>query len=217
MRGRVVLGGVLSAVCLSASASAQTARLPPPLDRVYVGAGTGVAAVQNAGGLAEGFVGWRQSARLDLTAQAMWLQDLVTRRRLDLADGLAAYLQQSDRNTQVSIDAPGLAAIGGVRWTLFAGSLRPYLTAGGGVARIALRPAVTVAGVDVTARLADVGVSLGSDLTGTSYHPAISGGLGVQTTRGRWLVDAVVRLLSIRMAGQPTDAALVSVSLARRF
>ncbi len=75
----------------------------------------------------------------------------------------------------------------------------------GGAARVTLRPEITIAGSDVTTRLTDFGVTLGEDLTGSSFRPAVGGGLGVLMARGRWLVDGGFRVLSIQMPDQTTN------------
>jgi hypothetical protein len=143
---------------------------------------------------------------LDVVVEAAWLQDTVTRRRSQSADGLAAYLQREQGLTATAtLEAPAWAFLGGARWLFRSGRLRPYLLGEGGAARVTFRPAITIAGSDVTTRLSGLGVSLGGDLTGSSVRPVVGGGVGVLMSHGRWIVDGGVRLLTIQSVDAGTN------------
>lgn len=196
-------------------ASAQTASDT----KTYVGAVVGVQSVQNVGGLAGVEFGYHASDRLDVRAEATWLQDTVTRRRIGTAETVGSFLQQSQGGTVVtSLEAPALLASGGVRY-VFGGerSVRPYVLAGVGIARVTLVPKYTLNSKDVTEQLSQYGISLGSDLTGVASKPAITGGVGVATSRGDWKISADLRVTSIRMLDQPSNVLRLNVGIGRDF
>jgi hypothetical protein len=54
-----------------------------------------------------------------------------------------------------------------------AGTLRPYVLAGGGVASVKQDVAFSVGGTDVTSTLGSLGVALGTDLPGASMAATV--------------------------------------------
>ena len=74
-----------------------------------------------------------------------------------------------------------------------AGTLRPYVLGGGGVASVKQDVAFTVGGTDVTSNLPQLGVTLGSDLSGTFTKPMVVAGGGVMWPWQRLVVDLQYR------------------------
>jgi hypothetical protein len=73
------------------------------------------------------------------------------------------------------------------------------------MARVTLKPAITLKGADVTSSLSTYGVTLGSDLTGELTKPAVSGGIGARIAQGNWHVDVGAGAMSILTEGQATN------------
>ena len=199
----------------AAPASAQ----PADAGKVYLGALVGAQSVQKVGALAGVEVGYPVSDRLMVQGELTWLQNTVTRRRIGTAESVATFLQQTQGGTATAaLDAPAVFAGGGVRWFLTTErSLRPYLIAEVGLARVTFRPTFTLKGSDVTALLPQYGVTLGSDLADSTTKPALSGGFGVATTRSVWRISADLRVTSIRSVDQPTNVLRVNLGIGRDF
>jgi hypothetical protein len=179
----------------------------------------GGAAVEHAGGLGGGILGRQISSRLDIFAEVVYLQDVVTRRQVESADRVAAYLAQAQGHpASVSFDSPATFAGLGLRIFLRGPSgFRPYLVGQVGAAHVALRPAFSLAGADVTAAIDQYGVTLGSDLTGSSNAASAGGGIGVIAGGGAWYLDVAVRVIGLQRSGQTPHAACLSVAVGRRF
>jgi hypothetical protein len=217
----------------AAAAAAQTAapQAPPsPLSpaalaarsgdgRYFIAATGGVAAVQKVGGGASGELGVHLSNRLDIYGEGQFMQNVATRRRIDLAATVASALQTSQgKPASSTIEAAAFYGGGAVRVFVTApGHVRPYFTAGGGAARVVLKPTFLLGGADVTANLPQFGVTLGSDLTGELTAPAYTGGFGVQVQQGRWYADVSARITSIQTEGQATNVKRASGGIGVRF
>lgn len=185
----------------------------------YVAAVVGVQSVQNVGAQAGLEVGRSLSDKLEVFGELSWLQDTVTRRRLDTAKSIASFLQTSQGATATS-DLSAPAVFGGAGVRLFVSgprTVRPYVVAQAGVARVTVKPAFTIAGADVTEKLTQYGVSLGSDLTGSTSKAAFGGGFGVLMQQGLWRIDAGLRVLSIQTDDQATNVLRLSVGVGRTF
>jgi hypothetical protein len=187
--------------------------------RMFIGGIGGASAVQKIGGMVGGELGVQVTNTVGVFAEGVWLQNVVTRRRLDVAQTVAAFLHASQGGASTStIVAPAFYTGGAVRVEFPThGRVHPYITGGAGVARVALRPTFTLSGADVTPNLAQYGVTLGSDLTGEVTKPAFSVGAGLRFTQARWYVDATIRLTSIHTEGQNTNVTRAGAGIGLRF
>jgi opacity protein-like surface antigen len=221
-------GGLLGAAPAAAqtpAASAAAARRPATATsavtgaRLFIGGIAGGGSVENVGGLLGGELGVRLSNLLDLVGEGLWMEDVVTRRRLGIANTVGAALQTSQGKTATAtVTAPASYGGAGVRLMLTtSGDLRPYAVFGVGAAHVALKPVFTLNGSDITSTLPQYGVTLGSDLTGEVTKPAFTGGAGVQYAQPRWYAHGGVRVISIRTPDQATNVLTASVSVGVRF
>jgi hypothetical protein len=213
----VFTAGLLAALVISAApAAAQTSAADTGW---LISAEGGVEAVQNVGGLGGVQVGRRLSSRLDVFGEAVYLQDVVTRRRNESADTLAAFLTQAQGKTaDANVTIPAWSFVGGARFFLTGPrSVRPYIEGSAGASHVTLQPAFTLAGADVTTTLGQYGVTLGSDLTGTATKPTFAGGFGVSTMLGKFSLDTSVRVFSIQLDGQAANAIALAVGIGRKF
>ena len=205
MARAIGIGAALWLLVWAAPVSAQLANTDVER-KLQLGLVGGAGAVQKVGGLAGVTLGLPITTRLEIVGDGLWASNTASRRRIDLASGLAAYVRSTQiGETSGTLTAPAFYVGGGVRIPFArSGSWRPYALVTAGVARIALRPAITLTGADITSRLPQFGVTLGSDLTGEVTKPAVSAGFGVRSHRGRVYVDFGVRLINLQTAGQAT-------------
>jgi hypothetical protein len=215
-------------LAMAVPAAAQTPAAPKPTaptmsasadSGFHIAVLGGLAAVQNVGGLVGAEAGYKVNRNVEIDAEGFWMQDAVSRARLDAATGLATYLTSSlGKATTAVIKAPTTYGGGGVKLFIpMDGDVHPYVTVGAGVARVVLTPTITVAGADVTASLATYGVTLGSDFTGAVTKAAINGGLGVQFDRNKLAIDLGIRLTSIQTDGQKTNVLRAHVGFGYKF
>ena len=214
---------------LAGSAAAQTpaaarpstpAAAPAASDRgVFVGATAGGASVQNVGGLFGGELGFRVTDQIDVFGEGLWMEDVVSRRRLAVATTIGAFLQTSQGKPATgTVVAPASYGGAGVRYSFMTkGHVRPYVAVSVGGAHIAFKPTFTLSGSDVTSSLGQYGVTIGSDLTGEITRPAVSGGVGVRFVRARWYVDGGVRVIGVRTTDQATNVLCASASFGFKF
>jgi opacity protein-like surface antigen len=94
---------------------------------------------------------------------------------------IAAFLSQTQGPVSTSVKEPATFAAFGVRYPIpvtFA-KLEPYVMGGFGFAKVSKDVAFTAGGTDITASLAQFGVVLGSDLSGSFTKPMVEIGGGV--------------------------------------
>ena len=218
-----VLAGVVlfpsPAAAQTGAGSMKPAAPPSGTTGTYLGGITGITAVQNVGGQFGGELGHQISDRLSLFGEAVWMQDVVTRRRLDAAADVASFVQTTQGATTTgSVVAPSFYGGGGARVMLVtSGSIRPYLSGGAGVAHVVLKPEFTISGSDVSSDMAKYGVTLGNDLTGEMTKPAFRFGAGVLVPQGRWYISGEFGVTSIQTPDQTTNVIRVGVGVGVRF
>jgi opacity protein-like surface antigen len=215
----LLLCATTAAAQTTPAASAPKSVSGPVVNLWYVGASTGIAAVERVGGEFAGEVGFRVWRNLDISGEVGWFQDVVTRRRLDLAATLATFLQQTQGKTATSdVEAPATYGSVNFRWVFESQRMvRPYAVFGVGGARVELNPTFTLGGTDITDALLQYGVTLGADLTGHSSHAAITGGGGVLLPFGKYYADVNYRLTSIMTESQSTNVSRVNFGFGLRF
>jgi hypothetical protein len=186
-----------------------------------LGVGGGEASVQHVGAQIGVELTRTVSDRFSLLAEGTWLQDTVTRRREELAQGVASFLAETQsRQAVFKVEAPaGYIGLGGRVFLTGPQTVRPYVAGTVGGARVTLRPAFSIDGADVTSQLRDYYVTLGSDLAGSTTTAAFSGGVGAQLGQGDgWLLDVGLRVMGIQSKGIPASHVLrLGVGLNRRF
>lgn len=219
---RVLVAAIGVFLTAAVPAAAQTAPAPAMTSSgggLQVSVLGGLSSVQNVGGLFGGEIGYRINKQFMIEGEGVWMQDTVRRANLDGIAGLATYLTTAQgKAATATIKAPATYGGGGFRFMLMPdGDVHPYIALGGGVAKVALTPTITIGGSDVTTSLSTYGVTLGSDFTGDVTKAAYTGGFGVMIDRNRLTVDIGLRLTSIQTEGQATNVLRASVGLGYRF
>jgi opacity protein-like surface antigen len=94
---------------------------------------------------------------------------------------IAGYLSQTQGNVTFSVKEPASFGAGGVKYLIPVGGAKfePYVMVGFGVAKVTKDVVFTVGGSDVTSQLGNLGVVLGSDLSGEFSKPIVTFGGGV--------------------------------------
>lgn len=94
---------------------------------------------------------------------------------------IAGFLSQTQSTVSFRVKQPVTFGVAGVRYGFLAGAgrLEPYVLGGAGFARVRRDVSFSVAGTDVTSRIDQLGVALGTDLSGSETKPMASVGGGV--------------------------------------
>lgn len=223
------------AVCCAAPVAAQT-QTPaapatptvagPTVNLGYAGLLTGQGTVQRTSRVLGAEGGARVWRNLDLFVEGGQFRDLVTRRQLEIPAPLVTYLQKTQgKAATADVRVPGSYGAVGARWVFenlkmplsFPLPARLYAQVAFGRASLEMKPTFTLGGADVTAALAQYGVTLGGDLTQKSSAPAYGAGLGVLVPYKMLYGDIGVRALSIKTAGQSTTVGRFHVGIGVRF
>jgi opacity protein-like surface antigen len=93
---------------------------------------------------------------------------------------IAGALSQTQANVLYTVKQPVTFGVAGVKYLItMASKAQPYVMVGGGVAQVKQNATFSAGGVDVTSTLPQLGVQLGSDLTGSFSKPMFVVGAGV--------------------------------------
>jgi opacity protein-like surface antigen len=154
-----------------------------------------------------------------LFAEVARVNNVATPKLSASAQAIAAYLAATQTNVGYSVQEPVTIGVAGIRFVVpTAGSLRPYFMAGGGFARVTQNVAFTVGGADVTSKLAQYGVVLGTDLSGSFTKPMLAVGGGIVWAIGeKFLADLHYRYGRIYAPDQGININRVGLGLGVRF
>ena len=101
---------------------------------------------------------------------------------------------------------------------LAAGRIEPYLAGGVGAARVKRDVSFTVAGNDVTSTIGQLGVTLGTDLSGSETKPMLTLGGGIAWLAWQHLlVDFQYRYGRVFTSGQSMNVSRAGLGLGVRF
>ena len=111
------------------------------------------------------------------------------------AQTIASYLSQTQANVAFSVKEPAIFGMAGIKFTVpTGGAVRPYVLGGAGVANVKQDVAFTIGGTDVTSTLPSLGVTLGTDLSGSFTKPMLDVGAGAMwTPTARLILDLQFR------------------------
>jgi opacity protein-like surface antigen len=137
------------------------------------------------------------------------------------AQQIAGYLTRSQTGATVTYQAKQPVAFGvaGLKYFIpLNGPVQPYIMAGGGVARVKQDVSFFISGVDVTATLPQYGVTLGSDLSGSTTDGMLTAGAGVMWPLWQhFLLDFQYRYDRIFAPDQPINVNRAGIGIGVRF
>jgi opacity protein-like surface antigen len=179
----VVVSLTIGMLALAGVASGQTPTSASDPDRGYIEAvaqaAFGNVTSQSYG--AEGGVTIRPN--LQVFGEVGRVSNVATSQISAAAQTIAGFLSQTQTNVAFSVKQPAAFGLAGIKYTVPTGSaVRPYVRAGAGVANVKQDVAFTIGGADVTSNLASLGVTLGTDLSGSFTKPMVDAGGGATWT-----------------------------------
>ena len=147
------------------------------------------------------------------------VRDTATSALGDDARKISAYLSQAQSGVNYGLKRPVTFGLVGVRHPFVGMSrIEPYVLAGVGIARVAPDATFTIGQTNVTASLAQYGVVLGSDLSGTQTKAML--GLGAGATwpiHKRLIIDFQGRYGRVFASGQGINITRAGVGLGIKF
>jgi opacity protein-like surface antigen len=208
---------VVSATVLSGVAQAQTLSAPSPPETVrgYVEAvaqsSFGDATSQSYGGEA-GVTVWKN---LQVFVEFGQIRNLAPAALGASAQQIAAFLSQTQTGVSVSVKQPASFGVAGLKYLIPTpgARIRPYVLGGVGLAKVTRKVSFFANGTDVTGQLLQLGVALGTDLSGEFTKSMLTIGGGVEWPAWRMLVvDFQVRFS--RIAPEDDTASAINVGRA---
>jgi hypothetical protein len=136
------------------------------------------------------------------------------------AQAIAVYLTGlQGAGVTYSVRQPVSFGVAGIKYLIpYDESIQPYVLGGFGIARYTRDVTFTVGGTDVTSTIAQYGVTLGSDLAGSTVRPMLSAGGGVAwTVKAPFVVDFQFRYGRIFAEGKGLNVSRAGVGLGIRF
>jgi opacity protein-like surface antigen len=132
---------------------------------------------------------------------------------------IAGFLSQTKSNVTFSGKEPVTFGLAGIRYLIPASAkVEPYVLAGGGVAQVKKDVTFSVAGSDVTGSLAQYGVVLGTDLSGSETRPMLTVGVGVVWPAWqRLIVDFQYRYGRVFTSDEGLNVSRAGIGLGVRF
>lgn len=196
---RIIAGAIIATAALSGIAHAQTGSGTPVFssnpDRGYV-VGVAESAFGNATSQSYGGeVGFRIADGVEVYAEGGRVRNAATDTLGVSAQKIAGFLSQTQGAAAFTAKTPVTFGTAGVRY-LFPteGHAKPYVMAGGGFAQVKQDVQFTVNGNDVTGNMDQLGVTLGTDLSGTENKAMLVLGVGVVWTAWKpFVIDARYR------------------------
>jgi opacity protein-like surface antigen len=185
---RVFVALSISVLWLATPASAQSAAAGPSRGYVEAVAQSAFGNVTSQSFGVEG--GVTVAERLSVFVEGGQMRDTSPSSVGASAQLVAGFLSQTQNGVAFSVRQPVTFGVGGIRYTPATSSptLAPYVLGGVGIARVRKDVAFSVGGTDVTGNVQQLGVVLGSDLSGSEIKPMLSVGAGVAWAAWRQLV-----------------------------
>jgi opacity protein-like surface antigen len=136
------------------------------------------------------------------------------------AQQIAGYISQGQSGVTYKTREPATFGLAGLRYIVPVDTTKvePYVLIGGGVAKVKQNVTFAVNGADITGNVAQYGVVLGSDLSGSFTKPVVSVGAGVAWPAWeRLVVDFQFRYGRIFAEGGGINVSRAGVGLGVRF
>jgi opacity protein-like surface antigen len=216
---RLLLALLVGAVALSGTAQAQVLSSSDPNGRGYV-EGVAQSAFGNVTSQSFGAeIGVTILPNTQLFLEGGRVTDVATAQMGAAAQTIAGYLSQTQANVTYNVKEAVTFGVLGAKYIVpIASKVRPYVLAGGGVARVSQNVSFAVGGTDVTTTLAQYDVQLGSDLSGSFTKGMLVVGGGVMWPAWeRLVVDFQYRYGRIFDDGESINVNRAGVGIGVRF
>ena len=218
MRSFVML--ILGTLALSNVAHAQSAT--PPAGEASKGYVEGVAQSAFGNVTSQSFgleLGFTIAPKIQVFVDAGYVRDTTPSDMGVSAQVIAGFLSQTQSNVTYSAKEPVTFGLGGIRYLIPASAkIEPYVMAGGGVAQVRKDVTFSVADSDVTGSLAQYGVVLGTDLSGSETKPMLTVGVGVVWPAWQSLVvDFQYRYGHVFTSDQGLNVSRAGIGIGVRF
>jgi len=182
MRSCVILAATAIAVGLSSGvAYAQAAaQAPAQASKGYV-EGVAQSTFGNVTSQSYGVeLGFTIAPRLQVFGEVAHVNDTAPSSLATSAQLIAGALSQTQGNVGFHAEQPATFGVGGIRFLFPTSSkVEPYVLVGAGVATVKKDVTYTISGNDVTGNLAQYGIVLGTDLSGSETKMMLDFGGGV--------------------------------------
>jgi hypothetical protein len=205
-------------LALATVASAQTPASASDADHGYV-EGVIQSAFGNVTSQSFGIeLGFTLRPNIQVFGEVGKVRDAATSSIGAAAQIIAGALSQTQANVAFQVKEPVTFGVAGLKFIVpTAGALRPYVLAGGGVASVTQDVAFTVGGTDVTSNIGSLGVTLGTDLSGTFAKPMIVVGAGAMWPWQRLVVDFQYRFGRIFAEDEGINVSRAGIGVGVRF
>lgn len=130
---------------------------------------------------------------------------------------IAGFLSQTQSGAAFSVKQPVTFGLAGLRYGKFIGKAEPYVLGGAGVGRVKRDVTFSVGGSDVTTNLPQLGVTLGTDLSGSETKAMIGAGAGVAIGWQRLVVDLQYRYGRVMTSDEGLNINRAGIGLGVRF
>jgi opacity protein-like surface antigen len=146
------------------------------------------------------------------------VRDVATASIGAAAQSIAGFLSQTQANVAYQVKQPVTFGVAGLKFIVpMEGKLRPYVLAGGGIANVTQDVSFTVGGADVTSSLPSLGVTLGTDLSGSFTKPMLVVGAGAMWPWQRLVVDLQYRFGRIFAEDEGINVNRAGIGIGVRF
>ena len=131
---------------------------------------------------------------------------------------IAGFLAQTHSGVAFTVKQPATFGVAGLRYGKVVGRVEPYVLGGGGVARVRKDVTFSASGADVTSTLSQLGVTLGTDLSGSETKTMITAGGGVAWNAWQRLVfDLQFRYGRIMTSDEGLNVSRAGIGVGFRF
>lgn len=190
-----------------APAQSQTQEHKSIMDGITVSVGGGVSFTKKTGGVVDGEIVTKEYYKnISFSLEGGWMSSVVSAHRIDSANAIATYLAQTQgQPASASVKVPAGYGAVNVRYRLMTKPrYHVYALGGGGLSVTSPKSTFTLGGTDVTGSIAQYGVTVGKDLSGSTAGGLLNVGLGAIFPRGKWVGDASYRFTSMFNGGTTT-------------
>ncbi len=174
---------------------------------------------KTGGGVTAEIITKEYRPKVQFSVEGGWFSSVVNGQRIDSAAVIATYLAQTQQQAaSATVKVPaGFGAVN-VRYTVYR---KPkwdlYAIGGGGFAVTSPKTTAKLGGTDVSGSLSQYLVTVGTDLSGSSFGGLANVGLGASMPHGKWIGDISYRMSPMFTKGGTTFVNRLNFAIGRKF